>query len=178
MTQELTTRRLILRPVCADDYDDLVKLWRDENFTRFTSGRPLSEEEVWFRLLRDIGHWQIKNYGNWTIRDSSSHIYLGSVGAFDYRRDIDVSMDSPELGWGIPPQYHGQGIASEALESLIEYLDKRPAFERTVCMISPDNHASVKLAARNGYRQYAKTDYKGFAVNLFERFRMNCASES
>lgn len=178
MKRELETPRLILRPVGADDFDDLVALWSDERFTRFISGKPLSEEEVWFRLLRDIGHWQIKNYGNWSIRDSTSGAYLGSVGTFDYRRNIDVPMNSPELGWGITPDQQGRGIASEALEILIRFIDTQPVFERTVCMISPDNHASVKLAVRNGYRQYAKTDYKGFAVNLFERFRMNFAHES
>ena len=167
-----------MRPVSVDDLPDLIELWRDESFTRFTSGRPLSEEAVWFRLLRVIGHCQIKSYGNWTIRDSSSDAYLGSVGVFDYKRDLPLPMTSPELGWGITPEHHGRGIASEALDIFMKYVDQTLSVPRTVCMISPDNHSSVKLAARNGYRQYAKTDYKGFAVNLFERNRMNCARES
>ena len=38
-------------------------------------------------------------------------------------------------------------------------------------MISPDNLASLKLAARLGYRPYAETTYSDHAVRLFERRR-------
>ena len=51
----LSTARLTLTPVAVGDMDDLTALWADAEFTRHIMGRGLSEEEVWFRLLRDIG---------------------------------------------------------------------------------------------------------------------------
>lgn len=83
----LTTQRLTLTPVAVGDMDDLTALWADAEFTRHIMGRGLSEEEVWFRLLRDIGHWQAKGYGNWSIRETTTGAYVGSVGVLDYRRD-------------------------------------------------------------------------------------------
>ena len=38
-------------------------------------------------------------------------------------------------------------------------------------MISPENLASLKLAARVGYRPYASATYKDHPVQLFERQR-------
>ena len=76
----------MLTPVAATDLDDLSALWSNEDFTRHIMGRALSEEEIWFRLLRDIGHWAARGYGNWSIRLRDGGDYLGSVGAFDYRR--------------------------------------------------------------------------------------------
>lgn len=168
----LSSERLTLRPVGVEEMPDLIALWQNETFTRFISGRALSEEEVWFRLLRDIGHWHTKGYGNWAVREAATGDYVGSVGIFDYRRDMQPAFDAPEVGWGIAPRFQGRGMAGEALETALKWADQQPDIARTVCMISPDNVASVKLAARNSYLCYTKTDYKGSPVNLFERHRI------
>jgi RimJ/RimL family protein N-acetyltransferase len=39
-------------------------------------------------------------------------------------------------------------------------------------MISPENAPSVRLAERVGYRPYARADYKGSIVDLYERPRV------
>ncbi len=90
----LTTDRLTLAPVAASDMDDLIRLWADADFTRHIMGRALSEEEVWFRCLRDLGHWQAKGYGNWTIRETDTGAYVGSVGVLDYRREMTPAFDA------------------------------------------------------------------------------------
>lgn len=171
MTDTLTTARLTLSPVSETDLDDLLTLWADEAFTRHIMGRGLSGEEVWFRLLRDLGHWQVRGYGNWSIRETVTGAYVGSVGVLDYRRDLDPPFDAPELGWGVAPAFQGQGMALEALQAALAWSDANRIEPRTVCMISPANTPSVKLANRVGYRPYAEADYKGSAVTLFERPR-------
>ena len=167
----LTTDRLALTPVQADDLDDLLTLWRNEDFTRHIMGRALGEEEIWFRLLRDLGHWAALGHGNWSVRLRDGGAYLGAVGVFDYRRDLDPPFDAPELGWGVAPAYQGQGYAAEAVRAVLAWADQALAAPRTVCMIAPENLASLKLAARVGYRAYATTAYKDHAVQLFERPR-------
>lgn len=151
--------------------DDLTDLWADAGFTRHIMGRGLSEEEVWFRLLRDLGHWQVKGYGNWSVRQTDTGSYVGSIGLLDYRREITPPFDAPELGWGVAPAFQGQGLAHEALQAVLDWTDACRREARTVCMISPDNAPSVKLAERVGYRPYADADYKGASVTLFERPR-------
>lgn len=167
----LTTERLVLTPVAVTDLDDLLALWADETFTRHIMGRALSEEEVWFRLLRDLGHWTALGHGNWTIRLKDGGAYLGSVGAFDYRRELAPRFDAPELGWGVAPAFQGRGFAGEALEAALAWTDRSLEAARTVCMIAPDNVASLKLADRVGFRPYADTSYKDHPVQLFERPR-------
>ena len=167
----LTTDRLTHTPVTVADMGDLTALWADADFTRHIMGRGLSEEEVWFRLLRDLGHWQAKGYGNWTIRETATQAYVGSVGVLDYRREMDPPFDAPELGWGVAPAFQGLGMAHEALQAALAWTDAYRLEPRTVCMISPENAPSVKLAERVGYRPYAEADYKGSTVTLFERPR-------
>ncbi|MFN7109470.1 MAG: GNAT family N-acetyltransferase [Brevundimonas sp.] len=167
----LTTERLVLTPVAATDFDDLLSLWSNPDFTRHIMGRALSEEEVWFRLLRDLGHWATLGHGNWTVRSRDGGDYMGSVGVFDYHRDLDPPFEAPELGWGVAPTFQGKGYAAEALSAVLDWVDQTLTASRTVCMIAPENLASLKLAAQVGFRPYAITTYKDHAVQLFERGR-------
>lgn len=169
MTTTLTTERLILTPVGLDDFTEIAALWRKTDFTRFIMGRALSDEEVWFRLLRDIGHWTALGHGNWSIRLKDAGDYLGSVGVLNYRREMTPAFDAPELGWGVDPAFQGQGYAAEALTAALVWADRTLAAGRTVCMIAPDNLPSLKLAARVGYQPYAETTYSDHLVRLFER---------
>lgn len=167
----LTTERLILTPVAVSDLDDLLALWSDTDFTRHIMGRGLSGEEVWFRLLRDLGHWSALGHGNWSIRLKDGGAYLGSVGVFDYRREMEPAFDCPELGWGVAPAFQGKGYAVEALRAALAWTDANLAGDHTACMISPENEASVRLAKRVGYAPYATADYKGSTVQLYRRPR-------
>jgi len=167
----LTTERLVLTPVALTDLDDLLALWADEDFTRHISGRPLNSEEVWFRLLRDLGQWSVDGYGSWTIRLAHDGTYMGNVSILDHRRLVEPPMIDPELGWGLSPAFQGRGFAREALEVALNWADAHLSATRTVCMISPDNLASSRLATRVGYAPYASTTYKDQTVQLFERPR-------
>ena len=168
----LTTERLILTPVAVSDFDDLKAIWNDEGFTRAITGRALSQEEVWFRLLRDLGHWQAMGRGNWSMRSRDTGAYVGSVGVLNYLRDLDPPFDAPELGWGVASAFQGKGLAREGLETALTWVDSILQAPRTVCMISPDNAPSLKLAERVGYIRYADSFYKDHIVHLLDRPRL------
>ncbi|KQY84712.1 GNAT family N-acetyltransferase [Brevundimonas sp. Root1423] len=165
----LVTERLTLAPVALSDLDDLVALWGDPAFATAIFPTALSSEDVWFRLLRDIGHWEALGYGNWAIRDTATGVYVGSVGVLDYRRIMTPAFDAPELGWGVAPRFQGKGMAFEALSAALAWCDDALNAPRTVCMISPDNAPSHALAKRAGYIPYIETTYKGAPIVLLER---------
>ena len=165
----LITDRLTLTPVQASDFPDLCALFGDIEFTRLIFGRTLGPEEVWFRALRDIGHWEAMGYGNWAARLRDGGNLVGTFGVLHYKREMTPAFDAPELGWGLSPRFQGQGLAFEALSAALAWCDDALNAPRTVCMISPDNAPSLALAARAGYVRYAGTTYKDGAVVLSER---------
>ena len=169
MTSTLITERLTLTPVAVSDYDDLRALWADPDFISHIFPEPLTGEDVWFRLLRDIGHWEALGHGNWTIRLKDTGEHVGSVGVLDFHRVLEPAFDAPELGWGVHPRFQGKGLAYEALSAALAWCDDALNAPRTVCMISPDNGPSLALARRAGYAPYVETAYKGEAVILLER---------
>lgn len=169
MSRVIQTDRLVLTPVAEGDYADLCALLADPGFFRHIFPQALNAEEAWFRLLRDVGHWHVMGYGNWSIRTRDDGRYVGSVGLLNYRRILDPAFDAIEMGWGLSPAFQGQGVAFEAATAAVAWAEQHLTADRLVCMISPDNGPSLALAARLGFARYTDTAYKGEPVVLLER---------
>ncbi|HWT04325.1 MAG TPA: GNAT family N-acetyltransferase, partial [Xanthomonadales bacterium] len=76
----------------------------------------------------------------------------GELGFANFHRDIAASMrDVPELGWALASRFHGKGYATEAVRAAVAWADVRFESARTVCLIDPDNVASVRVAQKCGY---------------------------
>lgn len=166
----ITTDRLTLPPVHVDDFEALAALWASEGITRYITGRPLTREEVWFRLLRDIGHWTSLGHGNWCLKTRDGTL-VGSVGLFDYRRDLLPPFTDIEIGWALDERVHGLGLGTETVRAALAHADEKLNLSRLVCMISEANTPSIRLAEKSGFRFYGEGHYKGATVRLFERVR-------
>lgn len=106
------------------------------------------------------------------VRDAASGRFVGEVGFGDFRRDMSPSFgDTPEAGWVLAPWSHGRGYATEAVAAALAWGDARFEAGRTVCMIDPRNAPSLRVAAKSGYVEYGRTDFRGSAVVLLERPR-------
>jgi RimJ/RimL family protein N-acetyltransferase len=165
----LETARLTLRGHRAEDLEDAFALWSDPRVTRHIGGKPLGREEVWARLLRYLGHWGLSGYGFWQVRERATDRFIGEVGLADFKRDIAVPFDgAPEAGWVLAPWSHGSGYATEAVTAALTWI-AGAGHRRTVCLIEPSNAASLRVAAKCGYRELARTSYKTEDVVVLER---------
>lgn len=173
----LTTERLILRPHQPDDFAGCCALWADPEVTRFIGGRPSTPEEVWSRMLRYAGLWSMLNYGYFLVTERESGAVVGELGLADFHRDCDPRLDAPEAGWALVPQFHGKGLAREALTAVLAWADGA-GISRTVCMISPDNTPSRRLATALGYADYTRTTYKDQPSILYQRLTPAAAHPS
>jgi RimJ/RimL family protein N-acetyltransferase len=166
----LTTERLILRPPTRDDFEDCAALWGDADVVRFVGGKPSTREEVWSRLLRYVGHWALQGYGFWTVRERDTGRFVGEVGLADFKRNLKPSFDgAQEMGWVLAKRVHGIGYATEAVRAALAWNAERFPGARIVCMIDPGNAASLRVAAKNGFKEFARTIYKDSEVILLER---------
>jgi RimJ/RimL family protein N-acetyltransferase len=166
----IDTARLALRGHRPADLAESAALWADPIVIRHIGGRPFTREESWTRLLRYAGHWALLGFGYWVVRERATGRFVGEVGLADYRRDMTPSFEgTPEAGWVLAPWAHGQGFAGEAVAAALAWIDGVLRAPRTVCIIDPDNAASLRVAARAGYREQVRTTYKGEPTVLLER---------
>jgi len=166
----LATARLTLRPHGADDLDASHAMWSHPDVVRHIGGRPFTREECWHRLLRYAGLWSMLGYGYWAAIETATGTFVGEVGFADMGRDLDPPFGgAPEAGWALGPAAHGKGYATEAMRAALAWGDRRFGGARTVCMIDPGNAASLGVARKLGYAEYARTGYKGGPILLLER---------
>ena len=59
--------------------------------------------------------------------------------------------------------------ATEAVAAAQAWGDAHVGGARTVCLIHPDNQPSLRIAEKFGFREYARTTYKGEPGVLLER---------
>ena len=170
MIPVIESERLILRGHRKEDYPDCAAMWAHPDVVRYIGGRPFSGEEVWARLLRYVGHWCWMGYGFWAVEEKSSGAFAGELGFGEFKREMEHSIQGiPEIGLVLAPRTHGQGYATEAVRAVVAWGDRHFGSARTVCLIHPDNHRSVHVAEKCGYKEMERTFYKGQPAIVFER---------
>lgn len=166
----LETKRLVLRGHAREDLDDAVAMWSHPAVAQFIGGHPLDAEQVWTRLLRYVGHWALLGFGYWVVREKATQRFVGEVGFGDFRRaDLPELHGVPEAGWAITPRAQGRGYATEAVTAAQHWLEQVHGAARTVCMIAPENTASLRVAHKCGYRHWTEARYRGEPALLLER---------
>ncbi|RVC61338.1 GNAT family N-acetyltransferase [Mesorhizobium sp.] len=166
----IETARTILRAHRLDDFDAYVAMWADPAVTRFIGGKPRTREESWMRFLRHAGLWSLLGYGFWAIEEKTTGRFIGEAGFHDLKRAIEPSIEGvPEAGWALAPEAQGRGLASEVVQRALAWGDVTFSPARTVCIIDPENTASLNVAAKCGYTEILRTTYHDNATILLER---------
>ncbi len=77
----------------------------------------------------------------------------------------------PELGWALVSRAHGKGYATEAVRAAIAWADVNLTSKKTVCIVHPDNVASLRVAEKCGYVREQETTFNGEPTIMFVRER-------
>jgi RimJ/RimL family protein N-acetyltransferase len=166
----LETERIRLRGHRLGDLDACAAMWADPKVIRYTTRKPLTEEESWTRLLRYVGHWALMGFGYWVVEEKATGRFAGEIGFADFKRDVEPSLKGvPEIGWVLAPPAHGKGYATEAVRAAVAWCDANFGAVRTACLIDPENLASIRVAKKCGYREVQRTSYKDRPILMFVR---------
>ncbi|MEE2525048.1 GNAT family N-acetyltransferase [Hyphobacterium sp. HN65] len=164
------TKRLVLRALKADDFENVHRIWSDAENVKFLGGKPSTRMESWRRITNSAGMWPILGYGYWAVDEASSGSFIGMVGFADFQRDEPEGFSGdPEIGYVIDKAFHGQGYGREAMAACMQWLDETHGRRRSICMIDPDNIASIRIAERLGYRIFDEGVLGGKTLLLLER---------
>jgi RimJ/RimL family protein N-acetyltransferase len=173
MVPVLETERLILRGHQLEDFPAHAAMWNDERTLRHTGGSLRSEENLWSRFLRNEGQWHLTGTGMWAVEDKASGAYAGMAGFIFAKRMIDIPYrDAPEMGWALAPDFHGKGLAREAVARCLAWGEAHLKADAIWCMIKPGNLASQKVAGRAGFREAGRATYEDVEMLTFLRPRV------
>ena len=150
MDHVLSTERLVLRPVAADDHAALLAHWTQPAVRRFLfDGAALSPAEVAETIEESTGDFAARGYGIWIIELSSETGLAGTAGL----RPLEDS--GLEIFYSLAPGAWGHGYATEAARAVVEYGLGPLGLPEVLAEVDEDNTASVAVVKRLGMTPYA-----------------------
>lgn len=143
----ITTERLTVRRVAADDWEKIKEIWDDQKrsaYARFDKPNDTNPEIVRKRIEK----WA-------SYADSTEHMFFavcpddGVIGYIAFNR----RENGYETGYCFHSEYHGKGYARESMSALIRAIrDMEPGAVITAGT-AVENIPSVKLLKSLGFRQ-------------------------
>ena len=150
---QLTTQRLLLRPVQETDVSALFDYRSDADTNQYQGWIPQSLDET-YDFIRNRVSPIINQADTWfqlVIINQPTNRLIGDVGI----HFMDEESQQIEIGCTLRKDCHGQGYATEALKSTITYLFEELEKHRIVTSIDPQNLSSIALVERLGFRKEA-----------------------
>lgn len=141
---QLETERLILRAPQLEDFATYRDILMSER-AQYLSDEPMSRRDAWLDFTQCISQWHLRGHGLFTITACDNGAIHGFILIC-----IEYGDREPELGWFLTENAEGQGIASEAAQSLRDWGIKTAGLPSLVSYIDPPNTRSVALAERLG----------------------------
>jgi RimJ/RimL family protein N-acetyltransferase len=165
----LETDRLVLRDLELSDLDYFLRIFQDEDVTRFIGG--LNDSENTFRkMMAGKAFWPLTGVGMWAVERKSDEATIGHLGFFDFLRPIEPPISNhPEMGWIFAPEAQGQGLASEACCAALDWFEAHFGKQDIHALISPGNDASMRLAERLGFERRTDGTYRDQPQTMWVR---------
>ena len=84
-------------------------------------------------------------------------VVVGTIGAYDYEGD------RIEVGFSVVRGWQGRGLATEALQKVLEYLTKNESIPCVTAWCAAENRGSRRVLEKAGMR-LVRTEADGLAV--------------
>jgi RimJ/RimL family protein N-acetyltransferase len=150
----IKTSRLMLRPLTADDFDDMHAYYSLPEVARYLYWEPCSPDETRVQLDRNMR----RN----AISEERDGLVLGAVWPEVGRLVGQVSLQwtsrehrQGEIGFIINPAFQRKGLASEAAAAMLELGFDGLGLHRIVARTDARNEGSVRVMERLGMRREA-----------------------
>ena len=146
----LETKRLVLRPLRVSDTDDIAGYAPREEFWRYLPLPPLTWDSSAEFVARKAAQQPDEN-GDWSF--AAEHRAAGRViGAFRIGK-IDQEARAADLGFGVDPDYWGQGLATEAAHALLAFGFGALNLHRIWATADMRNEASWRVMEKVGMKR-------------------------
>ncbi|QBA64958.1 GNAT family N-acetyltransferase [Muriicola soli] len=145
-TPILETDRLVLRELCPDDAEDMLRLHSHPEVQRYTGEAVITTGAGIREKIEEKMHDYITyGYGRWAtvLKDGNQFIGWSGLAYLPEFDEIDV-------GYRFLPQFWGKGLATEATRAILGYAFSDLELERIVAIAMKENRASIRVMEKAG----------------------------
>jgi ribosomal-protein-alanine N-acetyltransferase len=144
----LETNRLILRHQTPADLESVWALYCDPDVRKFIPDAPRTYDEAREELEWHMnGHPRRPELGLWATIHKETGRLIGRCGLLPWTIDL---REEVEVAYLLAKAYWWQGLGTEAAQAIARYGFEGVNLSSLICMIHPENQASVRLALNIG----------------------------
>lgn len=146
-TQTIETPRLILRRARIEDAEPMFRNWaNDPDVTKYLTWPPHGDIDVTKKVIENwIAGYEMDDYYQWMIVLKQTGEPIGSIMASTMGR-----AQSAHIGYCIGKAWRHQGIMSETLKAVMDFLFDEVGYHRVEAMHDPNNPNSGKVMKKCG----------------------------
>jgi RimJ/RimL family protein N-acetyltransferase len=134
---------VVLRPWTEDDVPTMVELFDTPDIGYRT---PLSSP---FDLAAAREYLQTVQ----RAQTSGRRLHLAiTVDGRHPRGEVLLNLETHHVGYGLGAAYRGQGLVTRAVRLMTDHAHRSMAVPDVFAQIEPDNHASIAVVRRVGFR--------------------------
>lgn len=159
---ELTTDRLLLRPLTAGDVDALVPVYTEPAVTRFFANDVPDRAAVRAQVERRLTRPMLPGMGSWVV-DLDGAV----AGLVHLWPSAQLPAGLVEMGWLLAPGYWGKGLATEAAAAVLAHGRRGLGLPAVWSLVHLGNTASLGVARRLGMVAVGEGRYHGGPHRVF-----------
>lgn len=176
----IETDRLYLRAIKRSDLEDVYEYSSNPMTSQYLLWEPhLSLDYTREFIEIVISKYKSGEYNDWAIIYKQNNKMIGTCGF----TNIDQDNDVVEIGYVLNPKYWGHGIATEAVETILEFAFEELQANRVEAKFMFGNEASLAVMKKvgmkfEGYQRdalYVKGKYRTIGVSsiLKREYQLN-----
>ena len=137
------------------DAKALAKLLSDNKYY-WSTHEPLHRDEFYTvetqyqKILESIHLLQANREFSFGIYDPSTNKLIGHISLYSIKR---LPYESGFIGYSIDKNFIGRGIATDAVQRVLQFAFQTLNLHRVEAYVSPQNNASVRVLEKSGFTQ-------------------------
>ncbi|MBK8556239.1 MAG: GNAT family N-acetyltransferase [Lewinellaceae bacterium] len=148
----LETSRLRLLRLEAGDAAAIFRLRSEPQIIKYLDRAPAESLEEAEIFMQNVLNGEAANDSIlWALRLHNKPDLLGTIGFWRMQKEHFRA----EIGYGMLPEYWGQGFISEAMAAVLEYGFQNMGLHSVEANANPDNKASIRVLEKQGFVQEA-----------------------
>ncbi|MBU2929602.1 GNAT family N-acetyltransferase [Winogradskyella psychrotolerans] len=166
--KNIVTKRLILRPITAQDVEDFFELDSNPKVHLFLGNTPVKTKEASEAMIADIlQQYKTHGIGRLAMIEKRTHKFIGWSG-LKYEKHLRKEFNYYDLGYRLKEHYWGKGYATEAAIASLNYGFKDLKL-KTIGAAADCNHiASNRILKKIGMQPSGTFTFEGDLCNWYE----------
>jgi [ribosomal protein S5]-alanine N-acetyltransferase len=157
---ELSTDRLLLKPLSENDSEFIIELLNTEGWIKFIGNRNIQSNADAIAYIQKINGNKNSTYWTVNLRDAISPIGLVTLIKRDY-------LEHNDIGFAFLPDYFGKGYAYEAANTILNYLAREKFATNILAETLPENISSIKLLEKLGLRFEKEMEIENETLHIY-----------